>query len=120
MQNISRYSAEGVPGHAADPELRFGVVAIGRVSEEFFVVSGNLVHKNDVPRIRSNLQILRESDRSELKALYKAKLRDGPDPESKGASIGLIEIARRANRPLEFDFIDVDEDRAFFVLKATI
>ena len=31
-----------------------------------------------------------------------------------------MEIARRASKPIEFDFTDVDGDHAFFALKATI
>jgi hypothetical protein len=31
-----------------------------------------------------------------------------------------MEIARRASKPLEFDFIDLGDGHAFFALKATI
>ena len=59
-------------------------------------------------------------NRDELKAAYKEQLRNGPDSHSKGAGIGFIEIARRASKPIEFDFMDVDGEFAFFALKATI
>jgi hypothetical protein len=66
------------------------------------------------------LEHLRSLDRDELKAYYKEKLREPPEEESKGATIGLIEIARRASEPIEFDFLDIDESQAFFCLKAHI
>ena len=58
--------------------------------------------------------------KDELKALYKEKLRADPEEGSKGAGLGFMEIARRASKPIEFDFADVDRDYAFFALKASI
>ena len=58
--------------------------------------------------------------RDELKSLYKEKLRAEPEQGSKGAGLGFIEVARRATKPIEFDFSDVDGDYAFFAIKATI
>ncbi len=45
--------------------------------------------------------------KDELKALYKEQLRAEPEEGSKGAGLGFMEIARRASKPIEFDFADV-------------
>jgi hypothetical protein len=37
-----------------------------------------------------------------------------------GNLVGFIEIARRASKPIEFDFMEVDEAYAFFMLRALI
>jgi uncharacterized protein DUF6272 len=59
--------------------------------------------------------------KDELRALYKEQLPAEPEQGSqKGAGLGFMEIARRATKPIEFDFTDVDRDHAFFALKATI
>ena len=47
-------------------------------------------------------------------------LKDTPEMDSKGASIGLLEIARRSSSPIEFDFMSIDEQKTFFCLKAYI
>ena len=59
-------------------------------------------------------------DISEMKAYYKEKLKEPPEAESKGASIGLLEIARRSSSPIEFDFMILDEQKTFFCIKAYI
>ena len=59
-------------------------------------------------------------NKDELKAVYKEQLRAEPEVGSKGAGLGFMEIARRASKPIEFDFTDVDAHYAFFALKATI
>jgi hypothetical protein len=127
MQNIIRYSAEK-DGHApssessaAGPtELRYGIITIGRDGGEFVVRAGNLVEKGDVKRLRGKLENIRKADKEELKAMYKETLRSGPEEGNKGAGIGLIEIARRASKPIEFDFVEADDRFAFFALEAEI
>ena len=65
------------------------------------------------------LSRIREMSKDELKALYKEQLRADPEEGSKGAGLGFMEIARRASKPIEFDFTDLG-DYTFFALKATI
>jgi hypothetical protein len=127
MQNIIRYSAEKEPEFAAADqgeapllEIRYGVIAIGQSDEGFCVEAGNLIMKEDVARLRARLEEIRTADRAGLKALYKEKLKEPRDEASKGAGVGFIEIARRASKPIEFDFMDVDEAYAFFMLRALI
>ena len=52
--------------------------------------------------------------------MYKETLRSEPEEGSKGAGVGFIEIARRASRPIEFDFTEFDDRFAFFALEAEI
>ena len=122
MQNVIRYSTEKmaqVQSPSAE-ELRYGIIAIFKQAEDYALLSGNLVHSSDVGRISERLAEIQKMDRNQLKTLYKEKLREGPDEHSKGAGIGFIEIARRANKPIEFDFVEVADKTSFFVLKASI
>jgi hypothetical protein len=127
MQNMIRYSAEtdGLRPGAGDegaptPELRFGIITIGRQAEYFVVKAGNLVENADVEPLRSKLERIRKADRDELKAMYKENLKSEPQYGSKGAGVGFIEIARRASRPIEFDFADFDDRFSFFALEAAV
>ena len=127
MQNIIRYSAEmqhAPPPPASDAnvlkEIRYGILTIGREEADYIVCAGNLILQSDVERLRERLSRIRDMNKEQLKALYKEKLRADPEEGSKGAGLGFMEIARRATRPIEFDFITVDADHSFFALKATI
>jgi len=122
MQNMIRYSAERQPAlpPAGTRDLRYGVIAIGQGDGGFVVEAGNLVRRADVPELRRHLEQIRDRDRRELLALYKRQLRAGlADPGSE-AGVGFIEIARRASRPIEFGFVEVDEQFFFFTLRAEI
>jgi hypothetical protein len=121
VQNIIRYSTERVESDGGKKiELSSGIITVGMEKGLFVIVCANMVRRQDVDKLRGRLEHLRSLDRDELKAYYKEKLREPPEEESKGATIGLIEIARRASEPIEFDFLDIDESQAFFCLKAHI
>lgn len=120
-QNIIRYSAEKVQGNLGKSvELSSGMVTIGSEHGRFFIVCANTILEEDVPRLKQRLELLQKMDKDEIKAYYKEQLREAPDEKSRGATIGLIEIARRASEPIEFDFERIDSDKFFFCLKVSI
>ena len=63
---------------------------------------------------------IRDRDKDELKKLYKQQMMEGPEEGSKGASLGFLEMARRAGYPLEFSFEEVSEEYTFFCINAII
>ena len=124
MQNIIRYSAElaAQPSATDKPslEIRYGILTIAQQGSEYIVQAGNLVAQKDVERLRARLSRIRDSNKEELRALHKEQLRAMPEEGSKGAGLGIMEIARRASKPIEFDFTDVDDCYAFFTLRASV
>ncbi len=122
VQNIIRYSAEKQEGALEDRavDLRHGVLAVGRSDGGYYVSCGNAIANGDVPRLRDGLSHIQGLDRKELKALHKEILK-GKTPEgSKGAGVGFIDIARLATRGIEFDFMELDQQLSYFVLKANL
>lgn len=120
-QNIIRYSAEKLSGTVGrSVELSSGMVTIGNDDGRFFIVCCNTVLAEDMPRLRSRLEMLQGMDKDAIKQYYKEQLREAPEETSRGATIGLIEIARRASEPIEFDFDAIDDEKYFFCLKVCI
>ncbi|CCQ75544.1 SiaB family protein kinase [Magnetospira sp. QH-2] len=120
-QNIIRYSAETeMAEDEQDSDMRYGVMAVGREDDAYFVICGNIVRVEDAERLASNLEHVQGLDKDGLKALYKQTLRDGPPPDSKGAGVGFIEIAMRATKGFEYEFQDLNGVGVFFALKARL
>ena len=120
-QNIIRYSAEKVEGTVGRRiELSSGIVTIGTQEGRFFIVCANVVLNEDVERLRQRLEQLQGMAPDQIKAFYKEQLREAPEDGSRGATIGLIEIARRASAPIEFDFDPIDAESSFFCLRVSI
>ncbi|WP_027183093.1 SiaB family protein kinase [Desulfovibrio inopinatus] len=119
MQNVIRYSAERET-QVDKAELSYGIVSVGESDGQVFVTCGNVIEANDVPRLKEGLDKIKSLDKKGLKALWKETLK-GETPEgSKGAGVGFIDIARRAEGGIEFDFAEIDASRSFFTIKAFI
>ncbi len=118
MQNVVRYSVErDVPSGACGGEVAHGQVVVGREKDgHFFVACGNKIRATDTPKLRERIETLRKMNKDELKAYYKEQRKLGKRT-AKGAGLGLIEMARKATRPLEFDVVEVDEETSFFSMK---
>lgn len=116
-QNIIRYSAERA---GPDDERRgVGLVLVSEQDETFTVSSGNLVSSATADELHTQLSRLVGLGSEELKALAKERRRNGPPAGSKGAGLGLIEIARRAACPPTYGFSPVGAD-TFFSLSVRI
>ncbi|KAA5604467.1 hypothetical protein F1188_15600 [Roseospira marina] len=122
VQNIIRYSSDRLSAQAPTVEMSAGMVSVGAEAGRFFVICGNAVDAPRVATLRERLEFLAGLDRDALRAYYRQKLREAPEADSLGASIGLIEIARRSSEPIAYDFVWMDEEqsRAFFCIKAFI
>ncbi len=114
-QNIMRYSDE------KEDELSLGIIAVGYEDSHYFVLCGNKIEKRKVEFLRSKLSELQNKDKKALKKLYRERLRQGPPKESKGgAGLGFIEMAKKASKPIEFDFKKLNEEFSFFSMKTVI
>lgn len=117
-QNIIRYSADKLVDHAI--ELSSGMMTIGREGGHFYIVCANTMEQSRVEKLRDRLEALRNMDKDAIKAFYREQLRESPEEDSRGGTIGLIEIARRASSPIEFDFLPIDDKKTFFCLRVSI
>jgi len=121
MQNVVNYSAEKVfEEDRSDGDLRVGVLVVGREDTHFYVLCGNSIQKEQVEAIKGQLDMLREMDKEELKSFFKERRKVKADVDSKGAGLGFIDMARKASRPMEYEFSPMDEQHAFFSIKVII
>ncbi|WP_409523658.1 SiaB family protein kinase [Nitrincola sp. MINF-07-Sa-05] len=121
VQNIIRYSDERLTSSSPGADaVSSGLVLVGAEEGGYFVVCANVLDVNKVADLKQRLEQLRAMDKDELKAHYREKLRSPSEEESQGGSIGLIEIARRSSKPIEFDFLELQNRTSFFCLKAFI
>jgi len=121
-QNIIHYSAEKIPGtdSAEEDELKIGIITVGYEYNHYFVSCGNLLENRKVEKLREKLIRLQKMDKEEINKYYKEQRKKRADEDSKGAGLGLIEMARKADKPIEFDFKKIDEEFSFFSSKIII
>lgn len=121
MQNILNYSEEKIINDSElEKELRIGVLVIGQDEDKFYVYCGNKIYSKDIDRIKSRIDEISGLSQEELKTLYKQRRKSESQEGSKGAGLGLIEMARKSGRPIEYSFKKLDEEFSFFSIKVLV
>lgn len=115
VQNVIYYSYEKDKGSKG-----IGIIMVGEEDNKHFVIGGNKIKTSKITALRNNLQKLIAMNQDELKVFYKEKRKCNDNKKSKGAGIGLIEIAKKASQPLEFSFEKIDDKHSFFSIKANV
>lgn len=82
----------------------------------YYIGSANLIDNHDVELLKDKLQRVNVLDSDKLKELYFQVLKNEELTKKGGASVGLIEIARKSGQRLDFDFVKVNEEVSFFYL----
>ncbi len=121
MQNIINYSAEIEPDSTtAETYLRYGIVVVGKRDQCFYVLSGNFIEKSQTAFMVTWIQKLNAMTQEELKDFYRAQRRLAPPEGSRGAGLGLIEMARKASGPLKYSLFSVDDRFDFLSIEAEV
>jgi len=121
MQNILNYSEEKIINDSElEKELRIGVLVIGQDADKFYVYCGNKIYNKDAEKIASRIDEISGLNQEELKVLYKQRRKSEPQEGSKGAGLGLIEMARKSGQPIEYSFKKLDEEFSFFSIKVLV
>jgi len=122
-QNIIHYSAERIPPNGADDkakELSSGIIAVGREDGHYFVLCGNIIRNEAIDSISGKIEKVRSMDKDQPNQYYRHQRRLQPEESSKGAGLGFIELARKASKPIEYEFKPIDENVSFFSVKTVI
>lgn len=119
-QNIRSYSACKTDSPLGDRIANSGIVAIGKSEEGYFVSSGNLVENDDIGLLKDRLEKILSLDKLGLKKLFKEQMKKELPPDATSAGLGLIDMARRSSKPLEYSLVKLDENISFFTLKAYV
>lgn len=117
-QNIRHYAAE--QGYT-EPDSVATIVISHTPEGQYIVSAGNVVEREHGLALLEKIRSYSALDKAELKAAYKAQMRqprDSARPERAG--LGLIDVARRASAPPEATLSEHANGRAFFSLSVTI
>ncbi len=115
--NNGRARSEGTNGRSEDPQ---GVVMIAQSGKGYSVITGNAMAKGEVSGLKGRLDRVNGCDPGQLRDLYKSTLGDGSFTPAGGGGLGLIEMARKSGGKLEYGFVPLDNESAFFSLNVNV
>ena len=119
-QNIRNYSIRKSSTAIGERIANSGIITIGRSEDGYFVASGNLIDNQDVAGLTAKFEELAGLDKIALKKRYKEEMRKPILSESDGAGLGIIDMARRAKKPVKYTFAHLDDEVSFFTLEVYV
>jgi hypothetical protein len=117
-QNIMHYSAE--KEKIKGKNIGIGIILFSEDNKYYNISSGNKIDNSKIKRLEEHLNRINSLDEQELKCFYKERLRAVKDSESKGAGLGLIDIARKSKNKIEYQIFPIDEDNSFIKINVKI
>jgi hypothetical protein len=117
-QNIMHYSAE--KERINDKELGVGTILFAEDDDNFTIFSGNKIENSKVGKLVNHLELINSKDEAELKKFYKERLHSSSEQDSKGAGLGLIDIARKSKSKISYEVLPVDDNNSFIKINIII
>jgi hypothetical protein len=116
LQNMNKHSDE----ISDEGEAGKGLFMIGKSEEIYYILTSNKVSKDKILPLKTAIEKVNSATPQELKAMHKAQLRGGKLSQKQGAGLGLIDIVRKTEEKLDYQFLPLDENYYFFMLKVEI
>ena len=116
LQNMNKHSDE----IADKSNVGKGLFMIGHKEDTYYIITSNKVTKDRIDDLKHAIEEVNSATPEELKVMYKTQLRHGKLSPKGGAGLGLIDIARKTKTKLGFQFLPLDDDTYFFILRIKI
>jgi hypothetical protein len=93
---------------------------IRKLEGEYSIMTGNFIASENVEMMKGRLDRINEMDKEQLKTYYKEVLNNGEMSAKGGGGLGMIDIARKSGKKLEYNFDRIDEEYSFFSLNIKV
>lgn len=112
LQNISK--------NALDNDHELGVYSpvfiMGENENHHFLITSNKIDNEKISTIKGRIDQVNELDADGLKKLYKEVRIGGTFSSVGGAGIGIIDMARKSENKINYEFTAIDEQSSMFAL----
>ena len=112
-------SLQNITKHQAHNGLE-SFFLIHKAPSGFLITSGNVIQNDQIPTLTKKLEAVNSLNPGELKDYYYSVLTSDVFSEKGGAGLGLIEMARKSENKLIYDFTKIDERCSFFYFQTNI
>lgn len=118
LQNVFHHGRNPHSNNRPDDQ---SLLVITHESDGYLIIIGNHLNASKAQGMKLRLDRINAMTREELSENYRSILiNKEKTPETAGAGIGMIDIARRSGRKIEYSLREVDEDCYFFCMQIKI
>ena len=122
VQNIMKYSSETTFDEVSQKQCATGIIIVGSKNNEYFSITGNVIDSDAKEQLKGRLDKILSMDKNDLKEYYKELIQKDKDEKKlePNGGLGLVFMARKASKPIEYHIENINETSAFYVLQVTI
>ncbi len=114
IQNLSKH------GNVSDINDSHFLVLVEKENNSLKISTGNVVQNTKQKTIIDMINNVNEKDQAELQQLYKDGITHNVLSKDGEASLGLIDIARKSNQKLKYQFNKIDNNTSFFLFQTQL
>jgi hypothetical protein len=118
LQNLYHHIDEDDPKTVANENS--ALFMIRKEEGEYSIMTGNFIANENVELLKGRLDRINDMDKDALKVYYKEVLNNGEMSTKGGGGLGMIDIARKSGKKLEYHFDHVDDEHSFFSLNIKV
>ena len=116
LQNLFHHS-EDMPKELIDRiGERYGIIIIEKQQDKFILTVGNFVSSDKVKFLTEKIEKINSLSAEELKEMYKFILNYQKLSSKGGGGLGLIDIARKSDGELKYEFYPYNDSYSFYRL----
>ncbi|MDR0941052.1 MAG: SiaB family protein kinase [Bacteroidales bacterium] len=120
LQNILRHQLTVESQEFQSDSPHSGMLVAQKKDDFYQITSSNVIEATLVPTLRNLLEKINSLNQKELKQFYLEVLNNSTVSDKGGAGLGLIDIARKSNSELFYEFQPLNEQFSTFYLHTTI
>jgi hypothetical protein len=110
LQNMSKNRIEQL----GDYKEITPIFMLGISNDDYIMISSNMIRNDKISPLRNRIDQANSLDKEGLKLLYKDVRLNSTFSESAGAGIGIIDIARKSENKLVYNFQEINKDFSLF------
>lgn len=113
LQNVSRHGD-------SDDAANMSIVVYSKTDSGYSVSTGNVISTDNIPGLKQRLDEINSLNVDEIRSVYRQMLSNSKFSSKGGAGLGLIEMAKKTGNKLDYDFINLEGDKSYFILNKTV
>ncbi|PKQ70683.1 SiaB family protein kinase [Raineya orbicola] len=114
-QNLSHHLEK----HSEEIGMK-GLAVFEAYQDKYIIATGNYVFKQSEQKIKEKIDYINSLSKEELREYHKQILGSEGFSEKGTAGLGFVDIARKSEGNLRYEFSHLDDNLAFFTLKVEI
>ncbi len=115
LENIYKYSDH----YNNNPQILKNFIPtfmLERIDQSYFIKTSNPIKNEDIPKLKEKIELVNGKSADELSVLYRQTIMNGKFTDKGGAGLGLIEMAKITNNPIEYRFEPINKEYSIYYL----